>query len=218
MSPDLAARVIDAIGACLLLSMIVIIGASQVYRAIYAIAAQSVFIAVAAAALGATTHNTDLWILAGITLLVKAIALPWLLFWVMLRIRVRREIVSVVPATVTLGFVGFIVVVAFHLSSSLGAVRQAITGNALPVGVSVMLMGVFVMMSRRTALVQMIGLFAAENGIFFTAMAVSRGMPLIVEIGILLDVILGALVMGVLVLRVRKSVDSDIADLKRLRG
>jgi hydrogenase-4 component E len=74
------------------------------------------------------------------------------------------------------------------------------------------------MMSRRTAMTQMVGLFASENGIFFTAMAVSQGMPLIIEIGVILDVILGALVMGVLVLRVRSSVDADIADLDRLRG
>ena len=52
------------------------------------------------------------------------------------------------------------------------------------------------MASRRKALIQMVGLFASENGIFFTAMAVSQGMPLIIEIGVILDVILGALVMG----------------------
>jgi len=218
MTPELAARLIDAIGAFLLFTMIHILAASQLYRAIYVVAAQSVFIALAGAVLGAATDNLDLWIIAIVTLLVKAILLPWLLFGVVRRIRIHREIVSVIPITVTLAIAGVIVVVAFHLSSSLGSVTQAITGNALPVGISLTLMGVLVMMSRRTALVQMIGLFASENGIFFTAMAVSQGMPLIIEIGVILDVILGALVMGVLVLRVRSSIDSDIADLDRLRG
>jgi hydrogenase-4 component E len=74
------------------------------------------------------------------------------------------------------------------------------------------------MASRKTALSQMVGLFACENGIFFTAMAVSQGMPLIIEIGVVLDVVLGALVMGIMVLRVRSSVDADIADLDRLRA
>jgi hydrogenase-4 component E len=64
----------------------------------------------------------------------------------------------------------------------------------------------------------MVGLFASENGIFFTAMAISQGMPLIIEIGVILDVVLGALVMGIMVLRVRSSVDTDIADLESLRG
>ena len=83
---------------------------------------------------------------------------------------------------------------------------------------ALILLGVLVMASRRKALVQMVGLFASENGIFFTAMAVSQGMPLIIEIGVILDVVLGALVMGILVLRVRSSVDTDIADLESLKG
>ena len=218
MSPELATRLIDALGALLLFTMILILAAGQLYRAIYAVAVQSVLIALAGAVLGATTHNLDLWIVAGITLLVKAIALPWLLLRVIRRVGIRREIEPVVPITATLAIAGGIVVLAFHLSSSLGAVRQAITGNALPVGIALTLMGVLVMMSRREALTQMVGLFASENGIFFTAMAVSQGMPLIIEIGVVLDVILGALVMGVMVLRVRSSVDADIAELDRLRG
>ena len=111
-----------------------------------------------------------------------------------------------------------VVVLAFHLSASLGPVRQAITGNALPVGIALTLLGVLVMASRKTALPQMVGLFASENGIFFTAMAVSQGMPLIIEIGVILDVVLGALVMAIMVLRVRSSVDADIADLESLKG
>ena len=218
MSPELATRLIDVLGALLLFTMIVILAAGQLYRAIYTVAAQSLLIALAGAVLGATTGNVDLWIVAGVTLVVKAIALPLLLLRVIRRVGVRREIEEVVPITATLAIAAGIVVLAFHLSSSLGAVRQAITGNALPVGIALTLIGVLVMMSRRTAMTQMVGLFASENGIFFTAMAVSQGMPLIIEIGVVLDVILGALVMGVLVLRVRSSVDADIAGLDRLRG
>ncbi|HEY4894938.1 MAG TPA: hypothetical protein VII01_02510, partial [Solirubrobacteraceae bacterium] len=208
MSPELATRLIDVLGALLLFTMIVILAAGQLYRAIYTVAAQSLLIALAGAVLGATTGNVDLWIVAGVTLVVKAIALPLLLLRVIRRVGVRREIEEVVPITATLAIAAGIVVLAFHLSSSLGAVRQAITGNALPVGIALTLIGVLVMMSRRTAMTQMVGLFASENGIFFTAMAVSQGMPLIIEIGVVLDVILGALVMGVLVLRVRSSVDA----------
>ena len=80
------------------------------------------------------------------------------------------------------------------------------------------LLGVLVMASRKKALTQMVGLFAAENGIFFTAMAISQGMPFIIEIGVILDVVLGALVMGIMILRVRSSVDTDIADLEALKG
>jgi hydrogenase-4 component E len=218
VSADTVHTVIDDLGALLLFTMILIIAASQIYRAIYAVAAQSLLIAIAAGVLAIATGNVDLWVIAAITLVVKAIVLPWVLHQVVQRMNVKREVEPVIPVGATLALAVAVVVMSFHLSTSLGSVRQAITGNALPVGIALTLLGVLVMASRKTAMNQMVGLFASENGIFFTAMAVSRGMPLIIEIGVILDVILAALVMAIMVLRVRSTVDADIADLDRLRG
>lgn len=218
MSSETVHTIIDDIGALLLFTMILIVAAGQIYRAIYAVAAQSLLIAMAAGILAASTGNSDLWVIAGLTLGVKAIALPWVLHLVVQRMNVRREVEPVIPIAATLALAVAIVVVAFQLSASLGPVRQAITGNALPVGIALTLTGVLVMATRKTALTQMVGLFASENGLFFTAMAVTQGMPLIIEIGVILDVILAALVMTIMVLRVRSTVDADIADLDRLRG
>jgi hydrogenase-4 component E len=215
---DTVHTIIDDLGALLLFTMILIVAASQISRAIYAVAAQSLFIAIAGAVLATATGNTDLWVIAGITLVVKAIVLPWVLHSVVRRMNVRREVEAVIPIAATLVLALMVVVMSFHLSASLGTVRQAITGNALPVGIALTLTGVLVMATRKTALSQMVGLFASENGIFFTAMAVTEGMPLIIEIGVILDVILAALVMTIMVLRVRSTVDADIADLARLRG
>ena len=218
MTPETVHAVIDDLGALLLFTMILIVAAGQIYHAIYAVAAQSLLIAVAGAVLATSTGNRDLWVIAGITLAVKAIILPWVLHWVVQRMDVRREVEPVIPIAATLVLAVVIVVASFQLSASLGSVRQAITGNGLPVGIALTLTGVLVMATRKTALTQMVGLFAAENGIFFTAMAVTQGMPLIIEIGVILDVILAALVMTIMVLRVRSTVDADIADLDRLRG
>jgi hydrogenase-4 component E len=218
MSVELATRLIDVLGGLLLVTMLLILAAGQLLRAIYAVAAQAVFLGIAGAVLAAATGNADLWIIAGITIVAKAIVLPWLLIRVVRRVQISREIEPVIPTAVTLVIAAGIVVLAFHLDASLGPMRHTITGNALPVGLTLILIGVLVMASRRKALTQMVGLFASENGIFFTAMAVSQGMPLIIEIGVILDVVLGALVMGILVLRVRSSVDTDIADLESLKG
>jgi len=218
VSADTVQTLIDDLGALLLFTMILIVAAGQIYRAIYAVAAQSLLIAIAGGILALSTGNPDLWVIAAVTLVVKAIILPWVLHWVVQRMDVRREIEPVIPIAATLALAVLIVVVSFQLSASLGPVRQAITGNALPVGIALTLTGVLVMATRKTALTQMVGLFASENGIFFTAMAVTQGMPLIIEIGVILDVILAALVMTIMVLRVRSTVDADIADLDRLRG
>ena len=218
MSAETVHTVIDDLGALLLFTMILILAAGQIYRAIYAVAAQSLLIAVAGGVLAAATGNVELWVIAGITLAVKAVVLPWVLHRVVQRMNVQREVESVIPVAATLALAVAVVVMAFHLSASLGLVRQAITGNALPVGIALTLLGVLVMATQKKALNQMVGLFASENGIFFTAMAVTNGMPLIIEIGVILDVILAALVMTIMVLRVRSTVDADIADLSRLRG
>jgi hydrogenase-4 membrane subunit HyfE len=218
VSAETVHTIIDDLGALLLFTTILILAASQVYRAIYAVAAQSLFIAIAGAVLATATGNRDLWVIAGITLVVKATLLPWVLYWVVQRMNVRREIEPVIPIAATLALAVAVVVMSFHLSASLGPVRQAITGNALPVGIALTLLGVLVMATQKKALTQMVGLFVCENGIFFTAMAVTQGMPLIIEIGVILDVILAVLVMAIMVLRVRSTVDADIADLDRLRG
>jgi len=210
--------IVDDLGALLLFTMILILAAGQIYRAIYAVAAQSLLIAIAGAVLAKATGNVDLWVIAGITLVVKAIVLPWVLHWVVRRMNVRREVEPVIPVAATLALAVAVVVMSFHLSATLGPVHQAITGNALPVGIALTLLGVLAMATGKTALTQMVGLFASENGIFFTAMAVTQGMPLIIEIGVVLDVILASLVMAIMVLRVRSTVDADIADLDRLRG
>jgi len=210
--------IVDDLGALLLFTMILILAAGQIYRAIYAVAAQSLLIAIAGGVFATATGNVDLWVIAFITLAVKAVALPWVLHWVVRRMNVRREVEPVIPVAATLALAVAVVVMSFHLSATLGPVHQAITGNALPVGIALTLLGVLAMATGKTALTQMVGLFASENGIFFTAIAVTQGMPLIIEIGVILDVILAVLVMAIMVLRVRSTVDADIADLDRLRG
>jgi hydrogenase-4 component E len=218
VSPETVFTIIDDLGALLLFTMILIIAAGQIHHAIYAVAVQSFLISVAGGVLAAATGNVDLWVIAGITLAVKAIALPWVLHRVVRRMDIRREVEPVIPIAATLALAVVVIVMSFHLNASLGSVRRAITGNALPVGIALTLLGVLVMATRKTALNQMVGLFASENGIFFMAMAVTRGMPFIIEIGVILDVILAALVMTIMVLRVRSTVDADIASLERLKG
>ena len=213
MSAETIQTIVDDLGALLLLTTIVIIAAGQISSAVYAVAVQSFLIAVAGGVLAAATGNVDLWVIAG----VKAIALPWMLQWAIRNMNVRREVEPVIHDAATFALALLIVVMAFHLSSLLGHGHTAIAGNALPVGIALTLLGVLVMATRKTALTQMVGLFASENGIFFTAIAVTRGMPLIIEIGAILDVILAALVMTIMLLRVRSTVDADIADLGRLR-
>jgi hydrogenase-4 component E len=75
------------------------------------------------------------------------------------------------------------------------------------------------MVSRKKALMQVIGLVVLENGIFVAAITTTSGMPLVIEIGIFFDLLIGVLLMGVFVFRIRDTFEHvDVSKLRRLRG
>ena len=118
MNAETVHTIIDDLGALLLFTMILIVAASQISRAIYAVAAQSLLIAIAGGVLATATGNVDLWVIAGVTLGVKAIVLPWVLLWVVRRMNVRREVEPVIPIAATLALALMVVVMSFHLRAS----------------------------------------------------------------------------------------------------
>jgi hydrogenase-4 component E len=84
---------------------------------------------------------------------------------------------------------------------------------------SLVSIGLFIMISRKKALMQMLGILIMENGLFLGAISLTYGMPLLVELGIFFDVLIGVLIMGILIFRINKtfeSIDTDV--LKTLIG
>ncbi|MFZ5646155.1 MAG: hypothetical protein ACOY30_00870, partial [Bacillota bacterium] len=94
-----------------------------------------------------------------------------------------------------------------------------VESGLFPVALSTVLMGCFFMVSRRSAFNQMIGIIVMENGLFLCAMAVTGGMPLIIELGVFFDLLVGALVMGMFAHRIRGTFDTlDTKALNNLKG
>jgi hydrogenase-4 component E len=87
------------------------------------------------------------------------------------------------------------------------------------VSVAVTLVAMFIMVSRRRALMQVIGLVLLENAIFLAAVALTYGMPLVVEMGVLLDLLVGVALLGLFVGRIEETLgDSDTTRLDSLKG
>jgi hydrogenase-4 component E len=87
------------------------------------------------------------------------------------------------------------------------------------VAMALFLIGFFLMMNRRKAISQVVALLTAENGLFLAAIALTYGMPLIVEIGIFFDVLVGLMILGILSYRIAETFESmDTSKLRRLRG
>jgi hydrogenase-4 component E len=95
----------------------------------------------------------------------------------------------------------------------------ALGRNTLPVAIALFLIGFFMMINRRKALTQVLALLTLENGLFLAAISLTYGMPLIVEVGIFFDVLVAAMILAILVYRIRETFDSmDVSRLSRLRG
>ncbi|MGH2442543.1 MAG: hydrogenase [Chloroflexota bacterium] len=219
LDPVTAAKLINLLGALLLLSVFFMLAARQVYAAISAYAVQSVLLAVVAVVVGYTTGLADLYLVAVFTLASKAILITLFLRYIARRAESWRELALYINVPVSLVVGGVLTILAYFSTFSIPIHGGLNTKPSLSIAVSIMLVGLFLMISRAEVIMQIVGLVTLENGLFLGALTVSYGTPLIVEFGIFFDVLIGVSVMGILVLRIREGASTtSTTDLRRLRG
>jgi hypothetical protein len=115
--------------------------------------------------------------------------------------------------------IGLVVVVfAFGLAQPISALASTATRNAIGIAVAVILLSFVTMITRRKAMSQVVGFLSMENGLFFGAMSATYGMPMIVEFGVALDVLVAVLVLGIFFFQIREQFDSlDLHHLESLK-
>ena len=119
----------------------------------------------------------------------------------------------------TIQLIGIVlVIIAFNLAVPISQLAGTITRGTLGIAMASVLLSFLMMITRRKAIPQVIGFLAMENGLFFAATSATYGMPMVVELGIALDVLVGALIFGVFFFQIRETFDSlDIHHLERLK-
>ncbi len=138
-------------------------------------------------------------IMAGVTILLKVILMPTLLFWAIRHVSIRREVRPLIGYGTTLLLGGFLIGMAFLISSKLDLPVRETSNLLVPSAFSIMMIGFLLLVSRFKAITQVIGYLVMENGIFLFALLLLEKTPLLVEMGILLDIFVGVLVMGIVV-------------------
>ena len=137
------------------------------------------------------------------------------------RIHVQKEIRFSMSITASLLLCGAIVILADSVAQSIlrsPHAEASAVSRVLSVSIAMMLIGLFIMMTRQKALTQIIGLLTLENGVFLSGLSITYGMPLIVEIGIFFDILVAVLILGVFVFRINKTFESiSIDSLRSLR-
>ena len=154
-----------------------------------------------------------------IVLVLKALVLPILLGRVVgTEDQERRESTPLVNTTASLLITAGLTVLAYAVTRPIIALDPTEATRAVPAAFAVILIAVFVMVSRRRALSQAVGFLMLDNGIAATGFLITAGVPLIVELGASLDALFAVLVLGVLTGRMRRAFgDTDLDQLRELR-
>ena len=204
-------------GAVLVLSF-VLLYQRRLRAVINTYALQAVALAAAAAWQGWVQQAPELYITAAITLTVKGFVLPVALHRIVRRLAIHRAVepaLGVFPSMV-MGVALVALAILVVLPTTLAA--QALTREDLALSLSVVLLGVLMMITRRNALTQTIGFLSLENGLILGAVGVS-GMPLVVELSIAVLVLVAFTLSGVFFFRIRERFDSlDASHLDRIGG
>ena len=218
MNISFANKMINLMAALLLLIAFAMLSQRRILRLIHLFAAQGLVLSLNTAIVAATIGQPELYRSALLTLFIKVLLLPWLLRRLIDRLNIRWDVETLVniPTTMLVGIV--LVIISFNLALPISQLAGTITRSTLGIAMASVLISFLMMITRRKAVPQVIGFLAMENGLFFAATSTTYGMPMVVELGIALDVLVGTFIFGIFFFQIRETFDSlDIHHLEKLK-
>jgi hydrogenase-4 component E len=198
----LAASLFSLIAIASLLLAFVMLGSRWLRHYLYAFAAESWLIGVLSAAVGYYGDYPELYLVAILTFVFRGGLLPYLILRIIRRLRVSREVHEILQPSSGLVIGALAVIFALGVSSRIGSqlgMGGTVVVLALTVMLSMKLLGFLMLAVRHEALSHILGLLVLENGIFLGAQILVPGMPLLIEIVILFDLLVAVACFGLLV-------------------
>lgn len=217
MHLSLDQQLLNACAALLLLLAFAMLSQRRTVSLVNLYALQGAVLAAATLLLAWRTGEGHLYFSVVLTVSLKVIFLPWLLHRLIHRLKVYwdTEPLLNISGTMLAGIV--IVVFSFGLAEPITHLASTATRDAIGIAIAVVLLAFLMMITRRKAMSQVLGFLSMENGLFFGAMSATYGMPMVIELGIALDVLVAVLVLGVFFFQIREQFDSlDLHHLERL--
>jgi hydrogenase-4 component E len=219
LSTDFPRHILDLLASLLLVTALLSVLVRRLDYAIVLLAGQGVLLASTAGVVALTSGAFHAYIATAATLAVKGVGIPWLLFSGLREVRLKREVAMMVPHKLALPIAAALVLVAYDVTSRLGPLDTYSTHNVIPAAVAMLLVGLFTMLVRKKAISQVISLVAMENGVYLAAVVAIHGLPLMVEVGIALDLLMAVVVMGMVIREISRTFETINTDrLAKLRG
>lgn len=219
MTYSLYAQLVGLFGGVMLLSAVLIVWRRSIAAEVRLLAVQGAALAGLVAVLGVRETSAELLGVAGIVLALKVVVLPSMLSRAVARHGVDlREETPLINTTTSLIALSLLTMLAYLVSRPLLVLGNDPAIAAVPIGIALVLYGFLVLATRRHAFSQLIGFLVLDNGIATVAFLTAGGVPLVVELGASLDVLLVVLILQVLTARIRSEFgDADLDDLSELR-
>ena len=219
LEPRFAAEVVDACAAAIVVLGVLLAMTRSIGRSIWIVAVQSVFVGLAAVAVGLATGVGHLAVGGLMAIGAKGFVVPLVLGTILRRSSVRQERRPMLGTRVTLVVAVAIVFAATAAAADVAPGSVVSVSRALPAAISQVLTGLLLVMTRRKAISLVIGLLVFENGIALTAFSLTYGMPLVVELGVLFDLLIAIVVAWIYARRMLDVFGSTSTDeLQSLRG
>lgn len=218
MDPVIYQNLVDICAVSMLLLSVMAIASSRMTRLSQIFSIHSLLLAILAFIVAVYTGNNDILIICVLTFMLKVIAIPKFLNYTMDKINMEREVEPLIGIPGSLLLSTMLVLVAYLITEPMLDALSTLGRNCLAISLSIVFIGLLMMITRRKALTESIGLLLMENGLFMGAITISYGMPLIVEFGVFFDVIIAVVIIGIFAYRINRTFNSiDTSFLRRLK-
>jgi hydrogenase-4 component E len=218
MQIPFALQFINLLAALLLLIAFAMLTQRRILSLINLFALQGFVLALSTFIVAWSTNQHHLYYSAGLTLLLKVLVLPWLLHRLIRKLNVRWDVETLIniPTTMLVGI--SLVIFSFNLAAPISQLAEGITRGLIGIALACVLLSLLMMLTRRKAVSQVVAFLSLENGLFFAATSATQGMPLVVELGIALDVLVATFIFGIFFFQIRETFDSlDITHMEKLK-
>ena len=215
---SLASQIVNLLAALLLLIAFAMLSQRRILTLIHLFAWQGAALAGSTFIVAYTTGQGHLYFSAALTVVLKVMLIPWVLHRLIDQLNIRWDVETLIniPATMLVG-IG-LAIFAFALATPISQMANTLTRSTLGIALASVLLSFLMMIVRRKAVPQVIGFLAMENGLFFAATSATYGMPLVVELGVALDVLVGTFIFGIFFFHIREQFDSlEIRHMEKLK-
>ena len=218
MSPTLAGQIINLFASAMLLLSFAMLSQRRILSLVNLFTLQGATLALSTLFVAYTLGQSHLYWSGLITIVLKVLLLTWILHRLIDRLQVKWDVETLIniPTTMLVGIV--LVILAFNLATPISQFAATVTKGTLGIALASVLLSFLMMITRSKAVPQVIGFLSMENALFFAATSATYGMPMVIELGIALDVLVGMVILGVFFFQIRERFDSlDIRHLEHLK-